>query len=57
MPSLRSHPGADSEAEEAALWYEVRQEGLGRDFFTELERAYALILEVPEIWPLWPGLP
>lgn len=57
MPSLRSHPEADLEAEEAAVWYEERQVGLGRDFFTELERAYALILETPSTWPLWPGLP
>ena len=57
MPSLRSHPEADIEAEEAAVWYEGRQEALGRDFFTELERAYTLIMESPGTWPLWPGLP
>jgi hypothetical protein len=57
VPSLRSHLEADVEAEEAVVWYEGRQPGLGRDFFTELERAYASILEAPGTWPLWPGLP
>lgn len=57
MLSLRSHPEADFEVEEAAVWYEGRQEGLGHDFFTELERAYAMILEAPGTWPLRPGLP
>ncbi len=57
MPSLRSHPEADVEAEEAAVWYEGRQAGLGRNFFTELERAFASVLEAPGTWPLWPGLP
>jgi hypothetical protein len=54
---LRSHPEADSEAESAALWYEDRQAGLGRDFLAELDRAFTLISESPGIWPLWPGLP
>lgn len=57
MASLRSHPDAVLEAEEAAVWYEERQKGLGLDFFAELERATTLILESPAIWPLWPGLP
>jgi len=57
VPSLRSHPDADVEAEEAAVWYEGRQAGLGRDFLADLERAYASVLEAPGTWPLWPGLP
>jgi hypothetical protein len=57
VPSLSSHPEADVEAEEAAVWFEGRQPGLGRDFLTELERAYAMIQEAPATWPLWPRLP
>lgn len=39
------------------MWYEGRQPGLGHDFFIELDRAFAMILEPPGTWPLWPGLP
>ena len=57
MPSLRSHPEADAEAESAAVWYEDRQDGLGQDFLAELERAFTLVSESPGTWPLWPGMP
>ena len=57
MPSLRTHPAAESEAEAAALWYESRQAGLGQDFLSELDRGLDLILESPATWPIWPGLP
>jgi hypothetical protein len=57
VPSLRSHPEADAEAESVAAWYEDRQDGLGRDFLAELERTFTLISESPGPWPLWPGLP
>lgn len=57
MPSLRSHPEADAEAESAAVWYEDRQDGLGQDFLAELERAFTLLSESPVTWPLWPGMP
>ena len=56
MPSLRSHPEADAEAESAALWYENRHDGLGQDFLAELERALTLIAESPGTWPVWPGM-
>jgi hypothetical protein len=55
--SIRSHPEADIEVESAALWYEDRQIGLGQDFLNELDRAFTLILESPDVWPLWPGVP
>ena len=43
--------------ESAALWYEVRQKGLGRDFMAELEKSFTLISESPTTWPFWPSLP
>ena len=57
MPPIRSHPEASEEAESAVDWYESRQEGLGRDFLEELERALTLIAESPNTWSLWPGMP
>jgi hypothetical protein len=57
VPSILSHPEADTEVESAALWYEDRQIGLGQDFLSELDRAFTLIVESPGVWPLWPGVP
>jgi len=57
VPSLRSHPEADLEAESAVLWYETQQVGLGRDFLAELERGLNVIAESPGTWPIWPGIP
>lgn len=56
MIPVRFHPEAGNEAEEAADWYEARQESLGQDFFAELDRAQTLLSESPYLWPLWPGV-
>jgi plasmid stabilization system protein ParE len=34
---ITSHPEAEQELEAAALWYEERQGGLGKDFLDEFE--------------------
>jgi toxin ParE2 len=43
-----SHPEADEELEQAVLWYEERQSGLGGIFLDEFERTLQRILEDPE---------
>lgn len=51
------HPDAVAEATAAGDWYDAQRPGLGLDFVSELERAFEMILENPETWPTWPGLP
>jgi hypothetical protein len=43
-----SHPEADLELENAALWYERRQLGLGDNFVDEFEHTLPQILAEPE---------
>lgn len=43
-----SHPEADEEMEEASLWYEDRQPGLGDVFLNEFERTLRRIEADPE---------
>jgi toxin ParE1/3/4 len=45
-----SHPEASQELEAAALWYEQREPGLGRDFLDEFERTLRRIEANPERW-------
>ena len=46
-----SHPEANEELVDAALWYEERQPGLGDDFLDEVEHALRRIKAEPERWP------
>lgn len=43
---------ARREFDEAALWYEARQPGLGVQFVSEINRAVYLAVENPERFPL-----
>lgn len=45
-----SHPEADEELSEAALWYEGKQPGLGTDFLDEFERTIGRIRSNPKGW-------
>ena len=51
------HPEAETELEEAALFYESRLAGLGRSFAVEVERTISLVREFPEagssVGPNW----
>lgn len=49
------HPDAVTEATAAGDWYDTQRPGLGADFASELERAFELILDNPQAWPMWPG--
>jgi len=51
--TVRLHAGARAELEDAALWYEQEQEGLGAAFLAEVARAAATIEEAPATWPLF----
>jgi len=55
MPSVVSHPEADSELEEAALRYERISPVLGADFLDEFEATLARIVAAPERWRLVRG--
>lgn len=47
---------AEREAIRAARWYEVRREGLGRDFAEAVAEAYAAIASAPRRYRRWqPG--
>jgi plasmid stabilization system protein ParE len=43
---------AQAEADEAAVWYEGKQAGLGADFLTELQRVLDTIAGQPDRYPV-----
>ena len=48
---------ASAEVEDAARWYEKERPGLGVEFLSEVDRAFATIARMPATWPVWPNLP
>jgi plasmid stabilization system protein ParE len=44
------HPEAENEFLDAIEYYEMREDGLGRDFSREVYRAIELVVEFPEAW-------
>ena len=46
-------PEAESEISEAAGWYEDRLAGLGLEFLAAADRAFSLIADNPERFPVW----
>jgi toxin ParE1/3/4 len=55
MKSVRFHPEAESEMVDAAMWYESRQEGLGKRFLTFVQDALNRIELNPEMYPIVEG--
>jgi hypothetical protein len=49
------HPEADQELEQAALWYQKQQPGLGEDFLVEFERTLRRISADPLRWRIFHG--
>ena len=49
--SVRFHPEAVAELEEAALFYEQQREGLGGRFVVAIEAALLSIQDAPKRWP------
>jgi plasmid stabilization system protein ParE len=46
--SYSFHPEADSELDEASVFYESRMVGLGKSFAAEIERTISLIRQFPD---------
>ena len=47
------HADAETEIEEAAVWYEERRPGLGLEFVAAIDRAVLDIGENPHRFPVW----
>lgn len=47
----RLHPLAKQELQDAILWYEAAQPGLGAIFFEEYQRVLSHMLETPLLYP------
>ena len=52
--SLRVYirPEAETDIEEAAIWYEKQRPGLGDEFLDELRSIFNTISETPAIYPV-----
>jgi hypothetical protein len=46
------HPEAEDDVAAAAEYYEACEQGLGEDFFLEVEASLANILAYPSAWPV-----
>jgi toxin ParE1/3/4 len=53
---IRLHPEATNDIDQSAEWYEDRDPGLGEDFLRELDEAFAVLQELPTVWPYWPRI-
>lgn len=49
------HAGAIRDLDDAIDWYEAQRPGLGVVFLREVARAFEVIAEYPQMWPVWPG--
>jgi hypothetical protein len=52
---VRLHEQAYNDVEEAALWDDEQESGLGDEFLAEVDAYVASLPEQAEIWPRWPG--
>jgi hypothetical protein len=52
---VRLHEAAQLDIEEAALWYDNQEPGLGDELLAEVNQRIAGLALRPETWPLWPG--
>jgi len=50
---LKVHPEAATELIQAWEWYNNKKQGLGDEFFNEVERAIKMILKTPKSWPVY----
>jgi len=55
MKPVRFHPDADAEMVDAAVWYESRQEDLGKRFLTAVQDALNKIEVNPGLYPFVEG--
>lgn len=52
MKAVRFHPDADTEMVDAARWYELQQEGLGKRFLASVQEALNRIKLNPRMHPI-----
>jgi plasmid stabilization system protein ParE len=52
LNQVRIQPQAQEEAEQAAVWYETQQTGLGIEFILELDTAVERAAESPEMYAM-----
>jgi hypothetical protein len=52
---VQLHEEAQLDIDEAALWYDEQDPGLGDEFLAELDLVLAGLSLQPEVWPVWPG--
>jgi plasmid stabilization system protein ParE len=53
--TLRLHPDAEREIDEAFAYYERQRPGLGQGFIAAIERGLELIEQAPHAWPVVAG--
>lgn len=53
---VRLHEQAYHDVDEAALWYDEQEAGLGDEFLAEVNAYLESLPEQAETWPLWPGV-
>ena len=53
---VQLHEEAQRDLDEAAVWYDDQEPGLGDEFLAEVDQRIAGLALRPEIWPLWPGV-
>jgi plasmid stabilization system protein ParE len=56
-PVVRFEDEADAEYREAGRWYDVRQPGLGLQFFDEVDAAICRIVDLPRLGARVPRTP
>ncbi len=52
---VQLHREAQQDIDEAALWYDDQEPGLGDEFLAEVGQRLASLASQPHVWPLWPG--
>jgi toxin ParE1/3/4 len=54
---LKTHPDAEEELYQGAVWYDDHRMGLGDEFLAHVYRWFDVVAESPGTWSLWPGSP
>ena len=50
--TIQIRPDAETDIEEAALWYEEQQQGLGSRYLNEVAAAVQRIAAIPTLYPV-----
>jgi toxin ParE1/3/4 len=53
---VRLHEQAYNDVDDAAVWYDEQEVGLGDEFLAEVNACVVSLSEQAEIWPVWPGV-